>query len=93
MNPTIKNIDAIAKAFKRKAADLLAPPLTAYPMPTAAPLRAEEIKADEYQVLIGYRQGSAETQELMRMLAARANEVRSAQQGSLARPRLRLIKG
>lgn len=73
-NPTVKNIEAIAKAFKRKATDLITPPFNLYAQASATVLRAEEVKPDEYQVLHGYRIASPETRDLMRHLAERAVE-------------------
>ena len=71
-NPTVKNVNAIAKAFKRKATDLMTPAPTLYALPGATVLRAEEVKADEYQVLHGYRVAGPETRDLMHHLAERA---------------------
>lgn len=73
-NPTVKNIAAIAHAFRRKPTELLTPPLEIYELSQSTALLAEEIKSDEYQVLEGYRRGSEETRDLMRTLALRSVE-------------------
>ena len=73
-NPTVKNIAAIAHAFRRKPTDLLTPPPEIYEFSTSTVLTAQEMKADEYQVLEGYRHGSDETRDLMRTLAVRSIE-------------------
>ncbi len=73
-NPTVKNIAAIAHAFRRKPTDLLTPPPEIYEFSTSTALVAQEMKADEYQVLEGYRHGSEETRDLMRTLAVRSVE-------------------
>lgn len=74
-NPTVKNIAAIAHAFRRKPTDLMTPPPEIYEFSTSTVLSAQEMKADEYQVLEGYRHGSDETRDLMRTLASRSVEV------------------
>lgn len=73
-NPTVKNIAAIAQAFRRKPTELLTPPPEIYEFSTSTTLTAQEMKTDEYQVLEGYRQGSDETRDLMRTLAVRSIE-------------------
>ena len=73
-NPTVKNIAAIAAAFRRKPTDLLTPPPELYEFSKSTMLSAEEMKADEYQILEGYRHGSEETRDLMRTLAMRSVE-------------------
>lgn len=73
-NPTVKNIAAIAHAFRRKPTELLTAQPEIYEFSTPTVLTAQEMKADEYQVLEGYRQGSDETRDLMRTLAVRSIE-------------------
>ena len=43
-NPTVKNIAAIAHAFRRKPTELLTPPLEIYELSQSTALLAEEIK-------------------------------------------------
>lgn len=73
-NPTVKNIAAIAHAFRRKPTELLTPPPEIYEFSTSTALVSQEMNADEYQVLEGYRHGSDETRDLMRTLAVRSVE-------------------
>lgn len=71
-NITVQNLEAIARAFKRNAIDLLAAPSVAYSTapPPDFPL-AQEPPSDECELLQGYRVASPEAREIMLDVARR----------------------
>jgi len=70
-NPTVSILEAIARAFKRKPADLLAAPGTEHSAaPPGASFTAQEPPPDENELLQGYRAASPEVREIM-LVAAR----------------------
>lgn len=71
-NITVQNLEAIARAFKRKAIDLLVAPDATYstPPPTDLPI-AQEPLPDECELLRGYREASPEAREIMLDVARR----------------------
>jgi transcriptional regulator with XRE-family HTH domain len=78
-NITAQNLEALARAFKRSAADLLT--LSDVPYPPAPPIHspaAEEPSTDEREVLQGYRDASPEFREVMRIVARDATRKRQA---------------
>lgn len=78
-NITAQNLEALARAFKRSAADLLTPADVPYPATSPPhPLAAEEPSPDEREVLQGYRDASPEFREVMRVVARDATRKRQA---------------
>lgn len=74
-NITVQNLEAIARAFKRTAIDLLAAPDTEYSSaPPVSPLVAQEPPPDEREILQGYRDASPEMREIMRIAARSATK-------------------
>ena len=76
-NITVQNLEAIAKAFKRSATDLLVDNTSDVSYAPAAPalmLVANEPPVDERELLQGYRDASPEVREIMLEAARRATE-------------------
>lgn len=71
-NITVQNLEAIARAFKRKAIDLLRAPGVEYS--TVTLLVAQEPLPDECELLRGYHAASPEVREVMLDVARRAAE-------------------
>ena len=71
-NITVQNLEAIARAFKKTAIDLLEMPRSGAP-PIALEL-AQEPPPDEREILQGYRAASPEVREIMLEAARRAIE-------------------
>lgn len=77
-NITVQNLEAIARAFRRKAIDLLAAPSVVYSTApsTNLPL-AQEPPPDECELLQGYRAAPPETREIMLDVARRYTKQQS----------------
>jgi len=74
-NITVQNLEAIARAFKRNATDLLIAPQGS--QQAVAPITlevAQEPPPDEREILQGYRAASPEVREIMLEAARRAIE-------------------
>lgn len=71
-NITVQNLEAIARAFKRKAIDLLSAPDVTYSVaqPNNSPA-VQEPPPDENELLRGYRVASPEAREIMLDVARR----------------------
>lgn len=71
-NITVQNLESIARAFKRKAIDLLAAPDVTYSVaPPGNPPLAQEPPPDEGELLRGYRAAPTEAREIMLDVARR----------------------
>ena len=74
-NITVQNLQAIAQAFKRQAIDLLQPTLSKNPPESITQNSANSylnLTPNEQDLLMGYREASAEVQQIMLNAAVNA---------------------
>lgn len=75
-NPTVSNLEAIARAFRRSAIDLMTDHSKAYAPVEPFPLKAHEPNKDERDLMRGFIDASPEVREIMLDMARRSSQKR-----------------